>query len=747
MYWVSTFSLGFDTCSVNYGSWLTLLADQEQTELELKRYYSDLCSSKEARIRELEASNDRLHYKLIDSTINTRNHARSEDENFNGGETIAVHFPLKKTENPLDKTKVVELDEELILDEEIIRLRNENTTLLESVQRLSLKLASCECCQMNTIKNEFQVLRTEKANIQGRLDFTECELSTAKKDLEVATSALLDQLEAQVCRNSSFKIMYSGIKSDHAVIIEEGSTSCIAKEAPWIEQLEVPSVYIDSLENELISMDVFRKDELALYGGAVMDRSKQLERFSSGSGYVGADTLKMAQKRPLESSTLGTGTKRASSFDIRKRYSCIEDFVQSTLKRTILLEIENINYKKRLAEKALSTMKQVEVERDGLVQSLRVKLNNMERQLADSVVASGDALFHATRRLLLFGIEKRGWSLEKTCYEDSLLHAHEEIERLKRNETSMSTALSERDRDEARLGGAISSLQLERDNLSFEVGEMASHIHELAVDHEEITATFMKALEKLQALRIENKSLSCQFGDARREIGCMEIELHEKVRRIDALERSSQAQQADISSRKTLLKNLFKTNVRTVILQRTCACQRIQHQRDKEQMLLKMARMSVFSGEIHKQNSVLRRKLLVAGHATAPCVAEATLRSSRERELEKQLAASHLDAVQLQSVACSDPCNGNFPGGFASESYRTKDFQVASVQLTERILARRVVPRKISTLRQWHSFAIAKRIHHESRRKHSAVTKQLIETQMKIWKLRSRVEKFTEVGF
>ena len=681
-----------------------------------------------------------------------------------------MQLSFRKTEKNLEETEVVELDEELV------RLRNENGTLLERLTRLSSQLESCGRCQMSTIENELQVLRTEKASIQDKLLSTECEVSTLKNDLEAATCALLDQLEAQVCR-----LKYSGTKNDHGVFIEEVSTGSIDKDASSIDNFGVP---IDSLENELISMEIFHEDEWALYGGTLLEQSNEITWLSSGSGEVGADALKVAKKRTLESSTLGT--KLASSFDVRKGFSGIEDFVQSTQKRTLLLEVENVHYKKQLVklENVWSKVKQVEY--DGLVQSLRIELQNMERHFADSVVASGDALFHVRRRFLLFAIEKRGWLLEKTWYEDSLRHAHEDIERLKRNETEISTALSERDHDISVLDAKVASLEIQRNDLSFEVGEMASCMHDLAVEKEEITASFLLALQKLHALHIEKSSLSRHFADTRGEIGSMEIESHEKIRKNDALERSSQAQQTDISLRKSLLKNLFKANVNVVILQQTNECQRIQHQKDKEQMLLKMARMSMSSGEIHKENSALRRKLLTAGNAKARCKADNAPLSRREIEREQQLAASRLDVAKLQTsqielqelleqstvnmqVACIQvaflkeaieelerkaiphmvctvyPENVDFEAVFASESYRPNDFQLASLQLTERVLARRIVPMKILSLRHWHSFAVAKCLLHESRRKSFAVTKELMQAQIKIGTLIASRKAFEEV--
>jgi anti-sigma28 factor (negative regulator of flagellin synthesis) len=756
--------------------------NQAQTEHDLKKYYLDLCSSKESRIRELERSNDILRRKSFEREHNARSHSSSESED-GIGETPAVLHSLKKWGNSF-KSK------EATLEEEMADLRNENRRLLDRQKSLSAQLEVCQCSQLSKLELELHVLKTEKQSIRARLHATESELSTLKRDLEFATTALLDQAEAQKCYCSTLKPIYLAC-NEHTSFEEDAmQRHACSTNVSLDDRRRNPAPFgdiIGILGDELITMEISHKDELFLSQDTARDQMRQINRVESDLGIVAVDAVMEARSDPLSYYIFGRAKTKSMCTDFGKCFSRIEDRLLGTQKRAILLEIENVCYKKQLvlAEKLLIIMKKMEKERDGLklqLLSLRTELKDMERHRDESFCLSGQALLRTQRHMLHFDIEKRGWTMEKTRLEDGLFHASRNIERLIWSQTKITRKLAESERDMEEMRGKIVSLETERELLVSELGEMALGIQDLAAGKEEIVLAFLKSLEKLEALQTEKDLLSNHCIHSRIETGKIELELHEKVRKIDILETATESllreQRANIAPRISLLKDLYKANVGIVSLRQTCEFQRKEHQRDKEQLLLKMAKMSVCSGEFQKQNSGLRRELLALGTAKFRHDQDSLKQSRRERELVKQLVGCHLESMQLKrnqiesqehlqqsketmQAACIQVaflkeaidegelnmsthvpdliCQGE--GGVqesrVSASYRKNDTQIASLQLTELVMSRTTIPLKMSSLRRWHSFAFAKRFHHKSSHTSTDLAEKLTEAQRKISRLKT----------
>jgi hypothetical protein len=765
---------------------------QEQIELELKTYYLGMCTSKDARINELESSNESLRQKLFESKstsiisgfVQSRDAVRENPVAPSSERALAEQYEQCNTRERSSNTANAELSEE------IAQLRNDNARLHAINIKLNARLECCQCSQLSSTQQQLRALLAEKECVQQRLKATEAELKVSKDDLESATSALLDQAESQICRCCCNSNTFSG--KDDLIPYEDGLGGGHTRQTV-VDALSLKDYnsnfgrfhdIIETLREELIAVEVFHDDELKLFEHAAKDQLGRVSMLTNENG------LEVSP----HSFSLATETKPPTILfaQFNNDVSNLDHLFLKAQRQAFLLEIERNGCKKHLAtsEKIWSEqMKQIEEDRDGLkneLLSLRSDLKDMEQRLGESIARSEQALFHSRRRSLLFDVEKRGWTFDKNRIQGALRDSIEAFDCLRRSHAAMSCELSKRDRDRAESCRKITLLENQRDSLLSQVHELTLGKQELAAGNDEISLCFFKSLEKLEALQTEYISLSNHLTKARADIGKRELKLHEQARKIDMLETANDSlirtQGANIVPSASPLNNAYEGNDEIFMLRQTCESLRSAHQRDKQQMLLNMAKMSVRSGEFQKQNAALRNEILVMSKAKSHAEDEVKKRSSLERELVKRLIRTHLETVKLQrhrlesqelleqsketmqSVCIEvaflketideltrNPTNNEAyrvcPGdeGFwrtrFSETRRTSDARMASLQLTERVLAGRSLPLKMTSLRRWHSFAFAKRVHDERTRKSNDLAEKLIETQRKIWKLKFRLEK------
>jgi len=713
-----------------------------------------LCLEKESRIRELELINEDLRRNLFERDgIPLCVDDLESEKCCTTVESLKRKGCFKATRSEIDRT-VAQLDE--------------INSHVDTQKKLFGRI------QFSEFEQDVHDLRIENERLQAKLSSCESELAASKHALESATTTLLEQVEAQTHHYSPTN--YANTENGFATAFVE-NIQHPQDYLPHTNDLFVVDWRSHSLSinngihfwgDDLLSLELFHQDVLSLFLEPINRQSNELEAVGCEPEAVD-DIHSHAGILPQYTGSLGKSMDGEISINVVARCALPEDICRNREKGAVLPEIENFVSKLEVVTsgKLSFPSKTFDQGFGGLkIQTLSSCTENQEVKPAFIVLER----YWPQRRRLLLDIEKRMWASDNTVLKTSLQDAYSDVARLQVAESRMTALLAERDCDMEKLCSDISSLEIERDECLSLVGDMTLQIQGLSADKEEIENAFLKAIQKLDTLRNENKLLMVRSSKALAETRKLELELHDKSRMVNVLETSLETQRAAHERRDLLLKNLFAANAEIVSLRQHCEYQEKEQQQEKDQMLLKMAKMTMCSGEIQRRNSSLRRQLLAKSRDEEEamnklCLELDCVRQSVSSDFDVEaLNRNRLELQELLERAQAELQSANIEIALLKEAlvgartdvtsenrkcdlretilpkpHHVDDVHIASLQLTERILERRTIPLTASALRKWHAFACTKRFHRQSIRTSTVLATRLIETRRKICQLRTCV--------
>lgn len=396
---------------------------------------------------------------------------------------------------------------------------------------------------------------------------------------------------------------------------------------------------------------------------------------------------------------------------------------------------------------------------------------------------SQQIIFNLQHRLVVYELKEREWQSKKLEFKDAINQCQTSIAELQKVNESLACQTSTSNAAHEQVPEKLCFPNDENMLLS-KLQDMTLCLQESAAWSDTLNFSFVTALERLTTLQAENAALATDLAKAHRATSDANLRLHETENKIDLLEseKDSLLREEQMCWNMLQLRDLYKANAIIVSLKRSLAKERKDRRSEKECLLLKMAKMSKFSGECQNHSTDLRRQLNEMREAFTRQQEETMLVARHEREILQRFLSAHIYYLKLRrkpsvlpetavSRDTAQNCSIGIPNiveeidegakvdddiekrssitlNCRAPIYSTTNplswkcnSQTASLLLSEDVLARTTSPAMAMAFMKWHSFAAATLSRREKCERSYAVNHELMAARRILVDLKTRMKK------